>query len=114
MENMIYVVPDVHGRKFWDVIKNHLNEKCDIVFLGDYVDPYSHEGVTKEQAFENFKEIIDIARRNNNVHLLLGNHDLEYMLGTDVCNCRCDGERYDDITTLISYMLIYLDRISQN
>lgn len=99
---MIYVVPDVHGRKFWEVIKAHLNEDCEIIFLGDYVDPYSHEYITKEQAFENFKEIIDIARNNSNVHLLLGNHDLEYMLGTDICNCRCDFERYEEIKKLFN------------
>ena len=46
-EPKIIVLPDIHGRKFWmDVMDNN----CDIVFLGDYLDPYQHEGITKVDA----------------------------------------------------------------
>lgn len=101
MENKkIYIIPDVHGRQFWRPVLQHLDENCEIVFLGDYLDPYSHENITPEFALEQFKEIIEIARNNKNVHLLLGNHDLEYMLGRYICYCRCNDYDYYEIKDL--------------
>lgn len=88
------IVPDVHGRTFWKDAKDF---DCDVIFLGDYLDPYEFEGITKEQAISNFNDILDYAKSNQNVQLLLGNHDLEYAISTRVCECRCDYERYDDI-----------------
>ena len=38
------IIPDIHGRSFWkDAVKGRENEK--IIFLGDYTDPYSYEGI---------------------------------------------------------------------
>ena len=77
---MILIVPDVHGRKFWKEPCDSIDKYEKIVFLGDYVDPYEYEGITKEEAVENFKEIISFARMNNGkVILLLGNHCLPYI-----------------------------------
>ena len=77
---MIIIVPDVHGRSFW---KRLLKEKIDpgttIVFLGDYIDPYPRDGVTPEDAIEGLKEVIEFAKNNSNVVLLLGNHDGQYI-----------------------------------
>ena len=42
--------------------------------MGDYLDPYGHEGISNEKAIENFKEIIEFAKENSNVVLLYGNH----------------------------------------
>lgn len=70
--NKIIIVPDVHGRSFWKKIKHIKNTP--IVFLGDYLDPYGHEGISNEKAIENFKEIIEFAKENSNVVLLYGNH----------------------------------------
>ena len=43
MEDWI-VIPDVHGRDFWrSAVRGREEEK--IIFLGDYVDPYSWEGI---------------------------------------------------------------------
>ena len=96
-EPKIIVLPDIHGRKFWmDVMDNN----CDIVFLGDYLDPYQHEGITKVDAIENFERIIEFAKSNPKVHLLYGNHDCEYSIGKEVCNCRCDNANYDYIRNL--------------
>lgn len=101
MENKkIYVIPDVHGRKFWRPVLDHLNDNCEIVFLGDYLDPYPHEKISPEFALEQFNEIIEIARNNKNVHLLLGNHDLEYMISREICYCRCDDYNYNEIKGL--------------
>lgn len=68
----VIIVPDVHGRSFWKKIK-HIKD-TPIVFLGDYLDPYGHEGISNEKAIENFKEIIEFAKENSNVVLLYGNH----------------------------------------
>lgn len=91
------LIPDVHGRKFWKEVIGH-NER--IVFLGDYVAPYSNEGITHQDALENFKEIIDFAKNNDNVQLLYGNHDCEYSIGQDVCCCRTDYDNFDEIRNL--------------
>ena len=41
----ILIVPDVHGRKFWHKAIEMIDEVDQVVFLGDYLDPYSHEGI---------------------------------------------------------------------
>lgn len=80
MENDMIIIPDVHGRTFWkDVVKG--NEDKPIIFLGDYVDPYKDEGVNYTATIDNFKEILKFKRKHKkNVILLLGNHDLSYVL----------------------------------
>ena len=72
------IIPDVHGRTFWkDAVKGRENEE--IVFLGDYLDPYPDELILPETALEYFKEIIEFKRRHpDNVVLLVGNHCLHY------------------------------------
>ena len=79
MATELVLIPDIHGRSFW---KNVVKEEKDspVVFLGDYVDPYKDEGITNEDALTNFKEIIAYAKEYNNVTLLLGNHDIHYLL----------------------------------
>ena len=41
----VLVIPDVHGRKFWKEAINKFSKDIypdlNIIFLGDYVDPYS-------------------------------------------------------------------------
>jgi len=79
----VLVIPDVHGRIFWkeDVNKliDYINHQViDVVFLGDYLDPYDFEKITVRDAISNFKEIIEFTKKRANVHLLLGNHDMHY------------------------------------
>ena len=79
MDADIIIIPDIHGRTFWKhAVRQHRNHP--IVFLGDYVDPYRDEGITDDDALANFKEIIAYAKGHNNVTLLLGNHDIHYLL----------------------------------
>lgn len=77
--NKILVIPDIHGRTFW---KDHIQDidKYDkVVFLGDYLDPYSFEEIKIEDVIDNFKEIIEFKKKyNDKVILLLGNHDIYY------------------------------------
>ena len=101
MENIhTLIIPDVHGRTFWKyAIQQYPIEKypdIKIIFLGDYLDPYtSFEGITKNEAIMNFVDIIDIAKKDNRIVLLLGNHDYHYLYHND--NCRIDLMNYDTI-----------------
>ena len=74
----ILLIPDIHGRDFWK--KSVLEDTYgDVVFLGDYLDPYSRENISREEAWDNFMDIVDFKKAHKeNVHLLLGNHDLAY------------------------------------
>lgn len=96
IEKAVILVPDVHGRQFWKKIKN---EKCPIVFLGDYLDPYPDEEDAKHP-ISNFIEILEFARSHSNVQLLLGNHDCTYMMSKELCDCRCDHHNYEYIRGL--------------
>lgn len=95
------VIPDIHGRNFWkEAVKDRENEL--IIFLGDYLDPYTGlENITKEDAYNNFIEILEFKKAHmDNVILLLGNHDCTYAIGTDICNCRMSYMRIKDISKL--------------
>ena len=76
-QDKILICPDVHGRDFYKPLLN-IKDKP-IVFLGDYLDPYGYEDITDKHAVENFEEILDFAKSNNNVTLLVGNHDESYI-----------------------------------
>ena len=75
----IIVLPDIHGRKFWEVARERV-EECDrVVFLGDYFDPYEFEKINVPDAIDNFREILSFAKEcPDKVVLLLGNHDMPY------------------------------------
>lgn len=84
------VIPDVHGRTFWkDAIKGRENEE--IIFEGDYLDPYPDENISPESALKNFKEIIEFKKQHpDNVVLLVGNHDCHYFYpGFDAASRYC-------------------------
>lgn len=78
------IIPDVHGRDFWEKVKNiNLDEYEKVVFLGDYTDPYRHEGISYEATLFELEEIVDFKRKNNDkVILLIGNHDSYYFWKT--------------------------------
>jgi UDP-2,3-diacylglucosamine pyrophosphatase LpxH len=58
-----------------------------VVFLGDYLDPYSHEGITFEDSVEEFKDILNFKEQySDKVVLLVGNHDMHY-IKTEFMNC---------------------------
>lgn len=78
----ILVIPDVHGRTFWKEAVAKF-PGLDTIFLGDYLDPYPDERISKYQTIENFKEILNYAKNNENCRLLLGNHDMDYILDVE-------------------------------
>lgn len=91
----IGICGDVHGRQFWKVFKDRVDEFEKIVFLGDYVAPYQHEGITNKQAIETFKEVVEFKKENpDKVVLLLGNHDGSYF-NTKICECRTDYRNWN-------------------
>jgi hypothetical protein len=74
--NDILIVPDIHGRKFWEPALDYSGE---IIFLGDYVDPYSQEHITQADAYLNLQRIVKFKKNNpERVTLLIGNHELHY------------------------------------
>ena len=94
----VIVFPDIHGRTFWkEALKKYPEDvypDIQIIFLGDYLDPYtSYDGISKEDAFVNFEEILDL--KDKRVQLLIGNHDWHYFVNLDTC--RMDMARYRDI-----------------
>ena len=91
------IIPDVHGREFWrEPVKFTLAAtNANIVFLGDYHDPYPHEWDydvdCESRSVKNFKEIIDLKKKYpDRVVLLIGNHDCGYAIGDDICSSRMD------------------------
>lgn len=99
------IIPDVHGRTFWkDVLPFvETNDYEKIIFLGDYVDPYSSEGITDEAAYQQFLKILELKEDNpDKIELLLGNHDLGY-LDQDICECRTMYDHYNNMRNLITY-----------
>ena len=91
-EQALIIIPDVHGRPFWRY-PAVTYRKANFVFLGDYLDPYGHDFINDEKAFEGLVDILAFKEANpNRVTLLLGNHDLHY-LSEDIVK----GSRYDEV-----------------
>lgn len=102
----VLIIPDVHGREFWrEPVMKVLNETdARVVFLGDYLDPYSWDfdhNHYKEQAINIFNEIINIKKQyNDRVTLLIGNHDCGYRFDFSICDCRTDYQNMGKISLI--------------
>ena len=85
----LIIIPDVHGRSFWrKAVKARPSDE--FIFLGDYLDPYTDEGISESEAFKGLLDIVDFQQRNpDRVTLLWGNHDLHYLYPEMM------GSRYD-------------------
>ena len=97
----ILIIPDVHFRTFWkEAVERHLEEVDRIIFLGDYLDGYPDEGISREDGIRNFEEILDLKRNNpDKVVLLLGNHDSSYFFPA-FTKCRFDRQNEERIRSL--------------
>ena len=83
----ILIVPDVHGRTFWHKAEELIDEVDQVVFLGDYLDPYPHEGISFDDALVEFTLILLFKEKYpDKVVLLLGNHDMHYVI-KEFMNC---------------------------
>lgn len=106
LEHDLLIVPDVHCRPFWKVPVDKFrglidSGEMDVIFLGDYIDPYPfeiHDGTAfdVEKGIGLFEEIVSLASSHrDNVHLLLGNHDLPYFdeeYAANIYKCRYSYE----------------------
>ena len=94
------VIPDIHGRNFWKEslkkLPKDIYPNLVIIFLGDYVDPYDFEGISRKQTIENFKEILEVAKNDDRIHLLIGNHDMHYWYDAQY-KSRVDHKNYNKI-----------------
>lgn len=74
------IVPDVHGEDFWEkAVELVAKRNYKAIFLGDYFDSYT--GMSRSQELRNFQKILDFKEADpDKVVLLLGNHDIAYML----------------------------------
>ena len=108
----VIIIPDVHGRVFWrKAVKEALASKelPTVLFLGDYVDPYPSEGISKGDALGVFRDILALKKKHpQQIHLLLGNHDMGY-IDPDICECRRDEERYALLHRLFTVNLPLFD-----
>lgn len=89
----LLIIPDIHGRTFWkNATKTYQNDVDKIIFIGDYLDPYPWEEITRKNAIDNFQDIINYKIQNQDkVTLLTGNHDACYMDKYNFKRC----SRYD-------------------
>ena len=93
----ILIFPDIHGRTFWyDAFINNINNVDACVFIGDYTDPYSYEGIANDMALENLHNIVSVTSHNNpdKCIMLLGNHAMHY-INQVFCDYAC-GSRYSN------------------
>lgn len=97
------LIPDVHGRDFWkaDLQRFQQSEFPDIriIFFGDYIDPYPFEKISCKTALKQFEEIIELAKSDNRITLLLGNHDYHYIHRGD--SSRIDSRNFFELKKLI-------------
>ena len=83
----ILIVPDVHGRSFWHKAEELIDYVDKVVFLGDYLDPYGHEGITFDTALEEFDKILEFKDKyDDKIVMLIGNHDCLY-INTSFMDC---------------------------
>ena len=83
MIKKVRVIGDLHGRTNWRKLVEPFDEETMYVFVGDYTDPYSEdEDVTYEQMIDQLNKVFTFKREHSdNVILLYGNHDIQYITG---------------------------------
>lgn len=76
---MLYnIIGDTHGRDAW---RQLVREDAVNIFLGDYFDPYSSDqDKAGEQELANLLSIIEFKQQHPETILLLGNHELHYLI----------------------------------
>lgn len=88
---MEIIIGDEHGRGKFCNIYNKLKDDSTIkhfVCVGDYFDPYFSYKEDASDLLENYNKIIEAARKDPRIILLLGNHDIHYLMA-------CDRSRFD-------------------
>jgi hypothetical protein len=105
----ILCIPDIHCRKFWRKPVEIYSDKVDkIVFLGDYLDPYSEEIMMAPELMEcnNFydsqnllkmlEDIISLKKNEPDKYILLcGNHTCSYIWSKFHAATRTDYKNWE-------------------
>lgn len=88
------IIGDEHARgkfrRIYDQVKDGIDIRY-IICTGDYFDPYVE--VSFEDRLKNFEDILTIAKTDQRVRLLLGNHDCHYLFETGEMS-RADFQNY--------------------
>ena len=78
----IAVIGDLHGKDCWKrLLEGRFSEFDKIIFMGDYSDD-SWVRFCDEDIINNLEDVIEFKKNHNdNVELLIGNHDFQYIVG---------------------------------
>lgn len=99
----VTVIGDIHGREIWKEIVDK-NPDSNFVFTGDYVDPYRSEFIDEEDAIDNLIEIINFKNENpSTVHLLIGNHDAQYLFYPEFATSAISKKYFQEIKDLFDF-----------
>jgi hypothetical protein len=105
----ILILPDLHARKFWrQAITDNANKVDKVIFLGDYLDPYSEEIMMAPELMEcsdfydsrnllkMLNDIISLKKNEPDKYILLtGNHTDSYIWPTFSAATRTDYKNWE-------------------
>ena len=105
----ILCIPDLHGRKFWrQTIFNNINKVDKVIFLGDYLDPYSNEIEENPELMEcssfgdsksllsMLHDIVSLKKNEPDKYILLtGNHTDSYIWSKFHAATRTDYKNWE-------------------
>jgi hypothetical protein len=95
----ILIVPDIHGRDFWEPVLEYSGQ---VIFLGDYTDPYPSESFTQNDSYRALTRIADFKKQNpDRVTLLIGNHEMHYYNPNYKCG-RFDSRYFQSFNEILT------------
>ena len=94
----IIVIGDVHHRREWEQVIKQEKTWDKIIFIGDYFDSFD---IPHTEGIYNFNKILEFKKKHpNEVVLLLGNHDIQYLPGAEMVS-GYEGKYKHDIQALL-------------
>ena len=119
----ILVIPDIHGRKFWrEAIQNNMGKVDKIVFLGDYLDPYTMELHDYPETMETpdfdgtylgmLNDIVGLKKSEPDKFILLtGNHTDSYIWDGFSSATRTDHKNWEKYHNFFLDNLIFFNLV---
>ncbi len=84
----VLAIGDIHGRNYWNTIPFVDFDR--VIFLGDYLDSAR---LSNEEIIGNLERLVALQSEYENIDFLIGNHDLQYLLGYEMSGYR---QSYED------------------